>query len=206
MSAAITPCSLALHAKCASPQAEQRSPMPAPTKPKVGQLSGLGSFLSSCRGAFLGIGLMTAMINVLYLTGSFFMLEVYDRVIPSRSVPTLVGLAILALGAVRLPGRARPDPRARPGRASARRSTQALSARVFDVVVRPAAARPQPGRRPAAAARSRSGPRLPVGHGPGRVVRSAVDAALSRHLFSVPSADRRGGAGRRRSPGQPDAR
>ena len=40
---------------------------------------------------------MTAMINVLYLTGSFFMLEIYDRVIPSRSVPTLVGLSILAL-------------------------------------------------------------------------------------------------------------
>jgi PrtD family type I secretion system ABC transporter len=30
------------------------------------------------------------------LTGSFFMLQVYDRVLPSRSVPTLVGLAILA--------------------------------------------------------------------------------------------------------------
>ena len=38
------------------------------------------------------------MINVLYLTGSFFMLEVYDRVLPSRSVPTLVGLSVLALG------------------------------------------------------------------------------------------------------------
>src|SRR3954467_12282738 len=98
MSAAITPCSLALHAKCASPQADQRSPMPAPTKPQVGQLSELGAFLSSCRGAFLGIGLMTAMINVLYLTGSFFMLEIYDRVIPSRSVPTLIGLSLLALG------------------------------------------------------------------------------------------------------------
>ncbi len=33
----------------------------------------------------------------LYLTGSFFMLEVYDRVIPSRSVPTLLALAVLAL-------------------------------------------------------------------------------------------------------------
>ena len=37
--------------------------------------------------------LMSGMINVLYLTGSFFMLEIYDRVLPSRSVPTLVGLA-----------------------------------------------------------------------------------------------------------------
>jgi ABC-type protease/lipase transport system fused ATPase/permease subunit len=56
----------------------------------------LGSALRACRGAFLGIGLITGMINVLYLTGSFFMLEVYDRVIPSRSMPTLVGLGILA--------------------------------------------------------------------------------------------------------------
>ena len=35
-------------------------------------------------------------VNVLMLTGSFFMLEVYDRVLPSRSVPTLVALCILA--------------------------------------------------------------------------------------------------------------
>jgi ATP-binding cassette subfamily C protein len=38
------------------------------------------------------------MINLLYLTGSIFMLEVYDRVLPSRSIPTLVGLVILAGG------------------------------------------------------------------------------------------------------------
>ena len=39
--------------------------------------------------------MLTVVINVLTLTGSLFMLEVYDRVLPSRSVPTLVGLAIL---------------------------------------------------------------------------------------------------------------
>jgi ATP-binding cassette subfamily C protein len=39
---------------------------------------------------------MSMVINVLYLTGSFFMLEVYDRVLPSRSIPTLVALLILA--------------------------------------------------------------------------------------------------------------
>lgn len=58
----------------------------------------LGDALRACRGAFLGVGLMSCMINILYLTGSFFMLEVYDRVLPSRSVPTLVGLIILAGG------------------------------------------------------------------------------------------------------------
>ena len=51
---------------------------------------------SSCRGAFLGIGLFSAVINVLALTGSLFMLEIYDRVLPSRSLATLLGLSILA--------------------------------------------------------------------------------------------------------------
>ena len=32
------------------------------------------------------------------LTGALFMLEIYDRVLPSRSVPTLVALLILAGG------------------------------------------------------------------------------------------------------------
>jgi PrtD family type I secretion system ABC transporter len=60
--------------------------------------SELGDALRACRSAFIGVGLMSCMINLLYLTGSLFMLEVYDRVLPSRSVPTLVGLAILAGG------------------------------------------------------------------------------------------------------------
>ena len=58
--------------------------------------SELKAALRACRGGFLGIGLMTASLNVLYLTGSFFMLLIYDRVLPSHSVPTLVGLVILA--------------------------------------------------------------------------------------------------------------
>jgi len=57
--------------------------------------SELGDALRTCRNAFIGVGIMSCMINLLYLTGSIFMLEVYDRVLPSRSVPTLVGLVIL---------------------------------------------------------------------------------------------------------------
>src|ERR1700687_3616821 len=60
--------------------------------------SELGDALRACRSAFIGVGAMSCMINLLYCTGSLFMLEVYDRVLPSRSVPTLVGLAILAGG------------------------------------------------------------------------------------------------------------
>jgi ABC-type protease/lipase transport system fused ATPase/permease subunit len=42
--------------------------------------------LSSYRTALIGIFLISGVINILYLTGSLFMLEVYDRVLPSRSV------------------------------------------------------------------------------------------------------------------------
>lgn len=55
----------------------------------------LAAALASCRAAFLGVGLLSGVVNVLYLSGSFYMLEVYDRVIPSRSIPTLVGLTLI---------------------------------------------------------------------------------------------------------------
>lgn len=48
-------------------------------------------------GALVGVALVSALINLLYLTGSFFMLEVYDRVLPSQSVPTLLGLVVLVV-------------------------------------------------------------------------------------------------------------
>lgn len=67
-----------------------RSPGIAPSGDQLRQA------LTASRAAFVGVGLVSALINVLYLTGSFFMLEVYDRVLPSQSIPTLVGLAILA--------------------------------------------------------------------------------------------------------------
>jgi ATP-binding cassette subfamily C protein len=60
--------------------------------------SELAAALASCRGVFVAIGALSGLTNVLMLTGAIFMLEVYDRVLPSRSVPTLVGLAILAAG------------------------------------------------------------------------------------------------------------
>jgi ATP-binding cassette subfamily C protein len=60
--------------------------------------SELAQALTTCRSAFLAIFMFSGMSNILMLTGSFFMLEVYDRVLPSRSLPTLVVLLLLAGG------------------------------------------------------------------------------------------------------------
>ena len=46
-------------------------------------------------GALLGVGVFSGVVNVLGLTGSLYMLQVYDRVLPSQSVPTLVGITII---------------------------------------------------------------------------------------------------------------
>ncbi|HYA07142.1 MAG TPA: type I secretion system permease/ATPase [Xanthobacteraceae bacterium] len=60
--------------------------------------SELADALGACRRAFTAIALFSGMSNILMLTGALFMLEIYDRVLPSRSVPTLVALLILVAG------------------------------------------------------------------------------------------------------------
>jgi PrtD family type I secretion system ABC transporter len=95
----------------------------------------LKAALSACRQAFLGIGLMSGLINVLTLTGSLFMLQVYDRVLPSRSVPTLLGLAVIVAGLYAFQGVLE----VLRGRVLVRIGAsldERLSRRAFDVVVR----------------------------------------------------------------------
>ena len=67
-----------------------------PPQPMDG--SELADALRRSRSAFLGVGLLSGLINILMLTGPLFMLQVYDRVLPSHNIPTLVGLAILTAG------------------------------------------------------------------------------------------------------------
>jgi ATP-binding cassette, subfamily C, bacterial PrsD len=99
------------------------------------QRSELAEALAACRGAFIAIGLMSGMSNILMLTGAFFMLEIYDRVLPSRSIPTLVGLVILAGGLYTAQGLLDLI----RGRILVRiggRLDEALSGRVYETIVR----------------------------------------------------------------------
>lgn len=50
------------------------------------------------------IAIFSAVINILMLTGSIYMLQLYDRVLSSRSIETLVALSLIVMAAYGLQG------------------------------------------------------------------------------------------------------
>lgn len=62
------------------------------------QLSEIRAALATHKSVFLVVGLFSAFINLLYLSPSLYMLQVYDRVITSSNLTTLVMLSVLLLG------------------------------------------------------------------------------------------------------------
>jgi ATP-binding cassette subfamily C protein len=63
--------------------------------PKKNGVEELRAALAESRTAFFAIGIFSFFVNLLVLTGSLYSLQVYDRVLTSRSEPTLVVLTIL---------------------------------------------------------------------------------------------------------------
>jgi ATP-binding cassette, subfamily C, type I secretion system permease/ATPase len=70
---------------------------PAPDDP-------VGQRLHESARRMLGIAAFSGVVNVLMLSGSLYMLQVYDRVIPSRNVATLIGLSLMVLTAYLMQG------------------------------------------------------------------------------------------------------
>jgi len=108
--------------------------VPAPTRQQPAS-SELDAALSACRRAFVATAMFSGMSNLLMLTGALFMLEVYDRILPSRSVPTLVALLILVAGLYAVQGMIdtiRSRIMVRVGRSL----DESMSARVYDAIVR----------------------------------------------------------------------
>ena len=56
------------------------------------------SAFASVRSSYASVAVVSMVINMLMLTGPLFMLQVYDRVLASSSVPTLVVISALAIG------------------------------------------------------------------------------------------------------------
>ena len=97
------------------------------------QSSEVLSALQACRQAVGGIAVFSAIINILMLSGSLYMLQVYDRVLSSRSISTLVGISLILLAAYILQGSLdtlRSKMLARVGA----RFDELLSGRIFDLI------------------------------------------------------------------------
>lgn len=61
------------------------------------QSSELNRAFGKLRHVIIAVALFSGVINLLALTGSLFMMQVYDRVLASRSIPTLVVLAMITV-------------------------------------------------------------------------------------------------------------
>jgi PrtD family type I secretion system ABC transporter len=64
----------------------------------------LAAALRECRRVFGSVALYSGLVNLLMLGGPLYMLQIYDRVLSSRSVPTLVALSIFLVGAYAFQG------------------------------------------------------------------------------------------------------
>lgn len=96
------------------------------------------------RGLYWFVGLFGAFVNLLMLTGPIYMLQVYDRVLGSRSVETLLALTALVCflyGMMAILDFARGRVMGRVGA----RFQARLDRRVFDAVLRKSATHPDQG-------------------------------------------------------------
>src|SRR5512132_2043522 len=64
----------------------------------------IAAALRECRRAFASVALFSGVVNLLMLAGPLYMLQIYDRVLSSRSVPTLVALSVFLVGAYAFQG------------------------------------------------------------------------------------------------------
>jgi ATP-binding cassette, subfamily C, bacterial PrsD len=67
-------------------------------------MNSVAAALADARRRLVSVAAISFAINLLMLTGSIYMLQVYDRVLPSRNLATLAGLSILVLAAYLLQG------------------------------------------------------------------------------------------------------
>lgn len=76
----------------------EQSNDPAAPLSSAGNATPLRALVASCRSVFWSIGVFSAVINLLMLAPALYMLQVYDRVLPSSNTMTLAMLTALTLG------------------------------------------------------------------------------------------------------------
>ena len=76
-----------------TPEGRRTPPLHTSNAPRQG--NALGASLARCRSLLYQAAGISVLVNLLMLTGPLFMLQVYDRVLASRSLPTLGALFAL---------------------------------------------------------------------------------------------------------------
>jgi len=66
-----------------------------PRQPESSGTGELSAVYRASRGAFVSTAIFSSMVNILMLTGPIFMMQIYDRVLTSGSVPTLIALIVI---------------------------------------------------------------------------------------------------------------
>jgi ATP-binding cassette, subfamily C, type I secretion system permease/ATPase len=115
--------------------------VPMQNEMKKAGLAELRAARASSRGLYWAVGLFSLFANLLMLTGPMYMLQVYDRVLGSRSEETLIALSLLVVflyGVMGILDYTRGRIMARVGA----RFQAALDRRVIDAVVRKSAIAP----------------------------------------------------------------
>ena len=62
----------------------------------------LARAVAACRAQFVSVGLFSGVVNVLQLTVSLYMMQVFDRVLSTRNLNTLLYLTLIAIVALGL--------------------------------------------------------------------------------------------------------
>jgi ATP-binding cassette subfamily C protein/ATP-binding cassette subfamily C protein EexD len=75
-------------------------PMALPGLPERGPETVLSKAIATCRSHILAVGLFSGIVNLLQLTVSLYMMQVFDRVLSSRSLDTLTYLTLIAMFAL----------------------------------------------------------------------------------------------------------
>src|SRR5262245_56804227 len=69
-----------------------------------GAQSEVARALKDCARTLGSVAVFSSVVNLLVLAGPLYMLQIYDRVLSSRSVPTLVALSVFLVGAYAFQG------------------------------------------------------------------------------------------------------
>src|SRR5215510_124507 len=64
----------------------------------------VGAALRDCRRVFWSVALFSGLVNRLILAGPLYKLKIYDRVLSSRSITTLIALSVFLVGAYAFQG------------------------------------------------------------------------------------------------------